>query len=353
MDFPNQSIRRSLPIGLLPGWTHLICSAAVWRFESLCYYTQNSIRAISRPPFHRENSLMLSRSIAVCSIVGLLALAAPLTTAQESLAWKFQSGETLKYVVTQNTDMLIELGGQKQTMTTNQKMDMVWKVGTVDSNGSAQMAQVVERVQMKSEGGPFGTVQFDSSDGKVPESPLVKSMVEVFKKIIGQEFGVTMLSTGKVEDVKVPQSLLDELAKSGAAGDAINKDVLKQMMTQSAVTLPEKAVKTNDAWEISQKIDMPFGTMSVTSVLTFKGIDSASGMAIIEMKPSVSVQPKDGAPITLTVTRSEGTGIVQFDKSLGRIVRSDLDLTLDLEIKRFGSQIKQTLHQKTAMELAR
>lgn len=294
---------------------------------------------------------MLSRSIAACFIVGLLALASPLTPAQEPLAWKFQTGESLKYVVTQNTDMLIELGGQKQTMTTSQEMDMVWKVGAVASDGSAQMAQLVERVHMKSDGGPFGSVQFDSSDGKAPDSPLVKSMVEVFKKIIGQEFGVTMRPTGKIEDVKVPQSLLDELKKSGSAGDAINEDVLKQMMTQSAVTLPEKAVKTGDSWEINQKIDMPFGTMSVNSMLTFKGTDAASGYDIIAMKPSVSVQPKEGAAITLNVTRSEGQGIVQFDNASGRIIKSDLDLTLDMEIMRFGKLIKQTLHQKTAMKL--
>lgn len=294
---------------------------------------------------------MLSRSIAVCSIVSLLALAAPFTAAQESLAWKFQAGETLKYVVTQNTDMQMDLAGQKQTMTMSQKMDMVWKVGVVASNGNAEMAQVVERVQMKSEGGPFGTVQFDSSDGKVPESPLVKSMAEVFKKIIGQEFGVTMRPTGKIEDVVVPQSLLDELAKAGAAGNAINENVLKQMMTQSAVTLPEKAIQPGDSWESSQKIEMPFGTMSVNSTLTYKGNDSTSGMAVIEMKPSISVQPKDGAPIALTINKSDGQGIVQFDIVRGRIAKSDLDLTLDMEVKQFGQLIKQTLRQKTAMEL--
>ncbi len=295
---------------------------------------------------------MLSRSITICSMVGLLAIGSPFAPAQESLAWKFQTGESLKYVVTQNTDMQMELSGQKQTMTTSQKMDMVWKIGTVESDGSAQMAQVVERVQMKSEGGPFGTVQFDSNDGQIPESPLVKSMVEVFKKIVGQEFGVTMRPTGKIDNVSVPQSLLDELSKSGSVGGAINEDVLKQMMTQSAVTLPDKQIKAGDSWEISQKIEMPFGTMSIDSTLTFKAYDAATGIAMIGMKPAVSVQPKEGAPITLNVTRSEGQGTVQFDKGKGRIVQSDLDLTLDMEIKRFGALIKQTLHQKTAMVLA-
>ncbi len=270
--------------------------------------------------------------------------------AQDNLAWKFQSGESLKYSVQQSTQMNMNLDGQQQNMSMSQKMDMVWKVASVETNGDARMAQIVDRVQFSSEGGPFGKVQFDSNSTEPVNSPLVKAMADVFKKIIGQEFGVTMHSTGKVEDVVVPEELIKALAESGAAGNAMNETTLKQMMTQSAVTLPVEAIKAGDSWESNQKVDLPFGTMTVNSMLTYQGTES--GVAKITMLPKIDVKPKEGAPITLTMTKSEGKGTILFDVANGRISQSDLDLTLELKVKQFDKTIQQTLRQKTSMVLA-
>ncbi len=293
---------------------------------------------------------MVSRFFTAVSLMSLLFLGTSASTAQESLAWKFESGESLKYTVQQNTQMEMDLNGQQQTMTMNQTMDMVWKIASVESNGDARMAQIVDRVQFKSEGGPFGAVQFDSSSNEVVDSPLVKSMAEVFKKIVGQEFGVTMQSTGKVQEVTVPPALLKALTDAGPAANAMNEDTLKQMMTQSAVTLPSQGIKTGDSWESNQKVELPFGTMTIVSMLTYEGTEG--GLAKISMQPKIDVKPKEGAPITLTMKKSDGKGTVLFDVARGRIAKSDLDLTMEIQVKQFGTQIQQTLRQKTSMVLA-
>jgi len=309
-----------------------------------------TVRQMLCRPVHRESFLMVSRFFTGIFSVTAMFLVTSSGFAQESLAWKFTNGESLKYVVQQSTQMEMDLNGQKQTMTMNQTMDMAWKIATVESNGNAKMAQVVDRVQFKSEGGPFGSVQFDSSSSEVVDSPLVKSMAEVFKKIVGQEFGVTMQPTGKVQQVTVPPSLLKALTDSGAAGSAMNEDTLKQMMTQSAVTLPAEPIKPGHKWESNQKVELPFGTMTVASVLTYEGTEN--GLAKISMQPKIDVKPKEGAPITLTMKKSDGKGTVMFDVAKGRIAKSDLDLTMDLQVKQFGTQIQQTLRQKTSMVLA-
>lgn len=293
---------------------------------------------------------MVSRCISSISLVAAIFLVTSAGVAQDSLAWKFTAGESLKYVVQQSTQMEMDLNGQKQAMTMNQTMDMAWKIASIESNGDAKMAQIVDRVQFKSEGGPFGAVQFDSSSKEAVDSPLVKSMAEVFKKIVGQEFGVTMQPTGKVQQVTVPPSLLKALTESGPAGNAMNEDTLKQMMTQSAVTLPAGAIKTGDTWDSNQKVELPFGTMTVSSTLTYEGTEN--GLAKITMQPKIDVKPKEGAPITLTMKKSEGKGTVLFDVAKGRIAKSDLDLTMELLVKQFGTQIPQTLRQKTSMVLA-
>ena len=70
--------------------------------------------------------------------------------------------------------MEMDLNGQQTTMIMNQTMDMVWKIASVAASGDARMAQVVDRVQFKSEGGPLGAVQFDSSSTETVDSPIVK-----------------------------------------------------------------------------------------------------------------------------------------------------------------------------------
>ena len=296
---------------------------------------------------------MFVRCLTVFSSIVLLVSGASLVSAQEKLAWKFAPGESLKYVVKQNMNMTMDVAKKKQSIAMNQTMDMQWKIAEVDSrSGAAEMSQTIDRVQMTSQGGPFGIVEYDSAGDKIPETPLGKSMAEVFRKIIGQEFGVHMKATGKIDQVTVPQSLIDALKQSGTAGTALDEATLKQMMTQSAITLPEKAINPGHSWDSEQQVELPFGTMTVKSQLTYQGIDSSSGYAKIAMIPVISVTPKPGAPVTLTLTKSEGSGLVLFDAAKGRIAKSDLDLTMQMQVQSFGQVIDQTIKQTTSMTLA-
>lgn len=294
---------------------------------------------------------MLRRVLAL-SVTLILTAGSSLTAlAQDDLRWKFQSGETLKYQVQQKMQTEMAVGGQKINTNMQQSMDMSWKVGMVSGQGDAAVVQTVDRVQMKMEGGPFGSLQFDTNSTEVPANPIVKAMAEVFRKIIGQEFKVTMKSTGKVENVEVPPQLLQALNTAGAA-NALNEDTLKQMMEQSSVLLPAAAVSPGQSWESAQQIQLPFGEMKVSSKMTYEGRDQSTGMARIAMKPTITVTPKEGSPLQLTMKKSEGSGQVLFDPSRGRIVRSDLDLTLEMQVSQQGQVIDQTVQQKTSMLLA-
>lgn len=300
-------------------------------------------------PVVSENYVMVGRgTVRFCTLAAALLLSS-IAEAQDTLVWKLSSGETLKYGVKQKTQMEIQLNGQSQAVVMDQNMDMVWKVQSVAGNGDAKMTQTVDRVQFASEGGPFGKAQFDSASNETSDSPLVKAMAAVFRKIIGREFGVTMQATGKIQDVVVPETLLTDLTEAGATGTVMNADTLKQIMTQSAVTLPGRAVNPGDSWDSSQKVELPIGVMTVSSTMTYTGIEN--GMAKISMQPKVEVKPKEGAPITMTMNKSEGSGTVLFDVARGRIARSDLELRMELSVRQGGIPIQQSLRQSTAMVL--
>lgn len=296
---------------------------------------------------------MFVRCLTLFSSIMVLISSASIVSAQEQLAWKFAPDESLKYVVKQNMNMTMVVANKTQTIAMNQTMDMRWKIADVDaSSGDATMSQTIDRVQMNSQGGPFGVFEYDSAGDKVPESPLGKTMAEVFRRMIGEEFGVHMKTTGKIDQVTIPQSLIDGLKKTGSAGNALDETTLKQMMTQSAITLPEKTLNSGDKWDSVQQVELGFGTMTVKSELTYQGIDPSTGHAKIAMIPVISVEPKPGADVTLTLTKSAGTGIVLFDVAKGRIAKSDLDLTMQMQVKSFGQLIDQTIKQTTSMTLA-
>jgi Family of unknown function (DUF6263) len=274
-------------------------------------------------------------------------------SAQDTLAWKFRNGETLKFSVQQSmkTHMTIDKKPLKTSMA--QMMEMSWKVNKVESDGNAVIGQEIDRVRFSMEGGPFGAgAEFDSADNRVPTNQVVKSMSDVFRKIIGQPFSVTMKPSGKVENVEIPESLLKSLTQSGAGvSNLLTEDTLKQMMGQSSVTLPDGTVTVGQSWETTQNVKLPFGTMSVNSKMTYRGRDSETGFARIAMDPSVTVEPNKDSPIQLQLTKSDGTGVILFDRQNGRIARSDLTLNLQLQIMQFGQTITQDIEQKTVMQL--
>lgn len=288
-------------------------------------------------------------------LAGLLltALLAPARcSAQDELRWKFLSGETLKYVVQQKMQTEMKLNGQTINQSMQQSMDMSWKVAAVTPAGDAAVAQTVDRVQMKMEGGPIGTVQFDTNSGEASTNPAVNRMAEVFKKIIGQEFRVTMKSTGKVENVVVPPTLLQAIKETTAgAASALNEDTLKQMMEQSSVILPAGPVSPGQTWESSQEVKLPFGRMKVNSKMTYEGRESTTGLVKIAMRPVITVTPDENAALQMTLKKSEGQGYVYFDAAKGRITRSELDLTLEMQVIVQGQTVDQTVQQKTTMTL--
>ncbi|MGV2342227.1 MAG UNVERIFIED_CONTAM: hypothetical protein LVR18_52465 [Planctomycetaceae bacterium] len=193
---------------------------------------------------------MLSGTARRLLLLGLVLASVVPVAAQEKLAWKFTSNESLKYVVEQSTKMQMSFGGQKQSMQLKQTLDMDWKINEIAPTGDAKMVQTIGRVQVESDGGLVGGFKYDSSDSAAPTSPVAKSMADVFSRIINKPFAVTMQPTGKIGAVEVPEELLTALAGSGGA---MSEDTLKQLMTQSAVTLPTEGIKKGDSWENVQK----------------------------------------------------------------------------------------------------
>ena len=294
---------------------------------------------------------MSMRSLVVLSLV-LLVLPCQQTNGQESLRWKFRTQESVKYNVIQNMKTSMKVGEQEINQTMNQSMDMSWQILSVAASGDTVMNQIVDRIRMKSEGGPAGLLEFDTANGTKPDNPIIASMGDTFQKIVNKPFTVTMRPDGQIENVSVPQELIDAIRQSAAGNaSALTEDTLKQMMKQSAVTLPSQAVVPGNDWTSKQSIELPFGTMQINSTMTYSGKDG-DGNALIDVVPNISVTPKDGALVKMTLTNSTGRGQVTFNIEQGRVAKSRLDLTMAMKIEAANGQtFDQTIQQATAMTL--
>jgi hypothetical protein len=271
-------------------------------------------------------------------------------TAQEKLAWKFARGTSLQYVVNQTMNMEISIAGQKTTQSMKQTMDMGWNIENVSANGEAVMGQTIQRIQMDFSGSLIESFKYDSAEKTPPATSMARRIADSYSKILNQQFQVSMKPSGEITDVKIPETLMEALTSSG--NGVLTESMVKQMMTQSAITLPTTPITRGQSWTNKQVVDLPYGKMAIDSKLTYAGPDTTGRLAVIRMEPQISIQNSENSAQQVALNSSKGQGNVYFDPAQGRIVRSELDLTMDLSVKLNEQQFDQKVNQRLEMVLA-
>lgn len=266
--------------------------------------------------------------------------------AQDRLKWNLQSGEKLNYTIVQKMTSSTTIGDESVKSKYDQTIDMSWNVLSNAANGDIVLAQVFDRVRLQMEGQPAGKVQFDTSSPTPSDNPIAKALSDVFGNIVRQPFQVRMRSTGDIADVQIPEKLLAAIEKSGA----VERNMISDMMKQSAVMLPPQAVQPGSKWNSVQEIQMPFGTMKISSTMTYHKKDE-EGNAVLGVIPVVEIQPREGVAARMALTGSSGRGVVIFDVARGRVKQTQLEVTLNLTLDVNGQKLPQTVSSVTSMTL--
>jgi hypothetical protein len=161
--------------------------------------------------------------------------------------------------------------------------------------------------------------------------------------------------TGKMSDVEVPESLtqaISNLPGAAALGNMATPEGLKKMMSQNSFYLPESAVKVGDTWNNESTIDLPFGTMKALQTYTYRGPNSA-GLHAIDIAMDMTITPKEGQAIQMTLKDAKSKGAMQFDQSLGQITTSEITQDMQMEMSIGGQKIDQTVLQTIKMDLVK
>lgn len=293
---------------------------------------------------------MTRRTLILTSV--LLLTAHRPSVGQDRLRWNFRAGEKLNYSLIQNMDSATKIGEETLNTSFDQTIDMSWQVQSSAANGDAVLSQVFDRVRLKMVGPPAGTVEFDSNESVVgKDNPIQRTLHEVFNKIVGESFEVSMKATGDITDVKIPQSLREAVAQSAAGRQgAINQQMMTDMMKHASVLLPAGSVKPGAQWNTTQEMQMPFGKMTINSAMTYSKKDT-DGVAIIDFVPTVKIESRKDANLRPTLTGSTGRGRIKFDVARGRVKQTILELTLNMTVESNGRKLPQTIRNHTSMTL--
>lgn len=287
----------------------------------------------------------------ICLWLLIVSSAIGSANAAERLEWKLSSGDALKYAIQNEMVMTANVAGFDNTSRIIQTMHMDWDVQTLTANRNYILSQVIKRIRVEMAPNAETSIVFDSGSPETPDDAMAKSLANVFRKLVNRKFMITMAPTGTIEDVEIPGDLLETL-KAAAAGSpaALDEKQLKQILSQTAVILPENAVNKGDQWQSEQNIDFGFATMRMDARMTYQGLDK-NGMAVIGYTPDVTLKPKENSPMKITLKDSQGAGRILFDPERGRVVRMQLTLHMEMQTGVRGQQVIQKIDQKTVMVL--
>ncbi len=309
---------------------------------------------ILKQPFHPG---AIGGRIAL-SIVTLILLSAAVQSTQgaETLRWKFKPGETLKYTMVQSITQESKAMGQEIKTSLSQTVDMHWSVKNVGSDGAAEMSQTIDRVRTKVEA-PNNNFEFDSQDAKENQGQIAAMLTPMLKALVGAEFSFKMNGRGELSDIKVPPKLLESLRQAGPGGATgmFSEEGMKNLISQSSLTMPEGPMDKGKTWTQQAKVPVPtLGTMIMDKTYTFDGPSSKeASLDRIMLDTQVTLEPAADSNIAAKITSQKGTGEFDFDPQAGRVVSSKVNDKLQMSLSVMGQQLEQTTDTVTSMTLTR
>jgi hypothetical protein len=289
--------------------------------------------------------------------MGLLGSGSRAGFGAETLRWKFKQGETIRYTMVQETSQEMKAQGQEVKTSLNQTVDLHWNIKSVSADGVADMTQTIDRVRTKIQG-PGEPFEFDSESGKAPEGQIAALLTPLLKSLVGAEFSFKMSGRGELSEIKVPQKLLESLRKAGpaaTAGGMFSEEGMKNLISQSSLSLPEEPLEKGKNWTQRSKVPVPMiGTMILDKTYTFEGpMTNDPALRRISLDTKVTLEPAADANVAVKIKSQEGKGEFAFDPDKGRIVTSRVNDKLQMSLSIMGQDLDQTTNTLTSMTLAK
>jgi hypothetical protein len=263
-------------------------------------------------------------------------LCAQSALAGKTLRLKYKTGDVFKVEVKQEQKQKVSMAGQTQDIPVNLTMSMTWNVEAVNNDGSIEMTQSIDRVQMKMTIPLQGEVTFDSAAEGEPEG-MAGMLANGIKPMIGVKFKQKMNDRGDVLEFSVPDEVKEKLGSSPMVGQLLSEDTLKETFSKTAPVLPEQEIEKGFTWEstYSAPENAMLGVMSVTSKYTYDGEEQRDNKTLDKFSVSTTIALKaaEGAPGAVSLGDQSSSGTVYFDAEAGYFVDSSIGQKMVIKIE--------------------
>ncbi len=226
-----------------------------------------------------------------------------------TLRYKFQPNETLRWDVSQLTEIRTTVSGVTQTAKTTSESVKVWKVLEVKPDGSMTFEHSVESVVMTQKMSGSAELRYDSkTDKKAP---------------VGFEDAAASVGVPLTRLTLSPQGkVLSRERLKKKSQNAANQD------GEVTMPLPEKAVAVGTTWSEPNDIDIPLptgGVKKIKAIQLYKLDEVKSGVAVIHVETQI-MTPITDPSLESQVIQKQSAGNVRFDIAAGRVVGQKMDV---------------------------
>jgi hypothetical protein len=309
-------------------------------------------RDLPNQPVVRVQRVFMSAALTTLMLGGWA-----LESQAETLRWKLNPGEVLRYTLEAKQVFNYKVMGRDKKSTRSHTINLSWTVKNVLGDGDAEIALRFDRVRMRIEQPPFMPLEFDSSPNKLEVPEEFESVERQIKALAGAEFTFKLRPTGEVEDLKVPEQTLktlrDGISQEAAGQSMVSEKDLKAMLLQSSPPpFPSDSLEPGKTWKGKpSKISIPqLGSLAVDQVYTFQGPDAKNPkLMLVGMDARVTLEPAEN--VTAKIRMQDGKGSLTFDAEGGRIVNSRANQKMEMVISDRGQDIVQTTETNSTMTL--
>jgi hypothetical protein len=302
--------------------------------------------------------------LALAAVLALSCLSA--ARAEAPLRWKFKDGETLDYILERAVDGKIIISGADIEFKLKMIFDTSWKVKSVAADGTANIEQTLERMQISMDSPLGGSLEYDTQNPTQPDSPAWSMMVEpMVSGLMGQTLKWKVSPLGKVSDIEMPEKLAAVFAKQkegsnrqqgfGLGGNMFSDQGLREFIEKSVQPLPEKTPAKDVTWKQTFETPIPrIGTQTSETTFSFAGDEKLDGKTVqkITAGTELTFEPADDAAADLEITSQSATGTIYFDAAAGRAIKSAGTQASTMELSG-ARELTQEIKETTSMKMGK
>jgi hypothetical protein len=271
-------------------------------------------------------------------VAGLAIVLAGVSMAQADSPprWKFKSGETLNYVLERNVDGQMKLAGNPIGIKMGMTFDTTWKCTGVSDDGSADLEQTINRIQISMASPLSGEIKYDSEAGAAPSGPLGAMLGPMINGLLNQAIKLKVSPLGEVSDIELPEMLKEEFAKQrevgenrraglGIGGNAFSEEAIEKLVEQAVMPLPETA-EEGTTWTQAFENELPMlGTEFSETTFSISGDETVDGKKLLRIDATTELlfEPALEPRMEMEILEQESTATAYFDKQAGHLVKSE------------------------------